>query len=188
MNRKTLLAAALAAGSLMGLASVAQATPAVVAGTGAYPGTTYQYPGAVYPYGTPGYSYPAQTVMVQPAPPAPIYEAVPATREGYLWAPGHYVWDNGRYVWRGGEWMAARPGYAWQAAHWEQRSDGSWYLVGGTWVRSDDYAYNRGDRRMERGPNGDIDHDGIRNRDDNDRDGDGVANWRDNYPNNPNRS
>jgi hypothetical protein len=35
---------------------------------------------------------------------------------------------------------------------------------------------------------GDKDHDGIQNRYDRDRDGDGVANARDAYPNNKNRS
>ena len=160
MNRKTLLAAALAAGcSLMGIASVAQAAPAVVAGTGPYysGAPTYNYPS------TPVYGYPGQNVIVQTAPPAPIYEAMPAPREGYVWAPGHYAWDNGRYLWRGGEWVASRPGYAWQAAHWEQRNDGAWYLVGGTWVRSDNVAtYNDG----RRGPYGDRDGDGVVNRDD----------------------
>lgn len=162
MNRKTLLAAALTAASLMGFANVAQAVPAVVATPGTYPssGPVYSYPGPA-----PVYSAPGQVVMVQPAPPAPMYEAVPASREGYIWAPGHYVWDNGRYLWRPGEWVASRPGYAWQAAHWEQRSDGSWYLVGGTWVRTDDVAV-------------------YRNRD---RDGDGVINRNDRFPRDPGR-
>ncbi len=175
MNRKTLIAAALAAGSLVGVASVAHAVPAVVAGTGAAPA----YP---YPYGHP------QAVLVQPAPPAPLYEPVPAQRAGYIWAPGHYVWNGNQYVWQGGTWLEMRHGYAWQAPHWQQRADGSWYLAGGTWVRTDNLAYDRGDRRMNRGPNGDMDHDGIRNADDDDRDGDGVANWRDNFPSNRNRS
>jgi hypothetical protein len=176
MQRNSLLAAALAAGSLMGIASAAHAVPAVVAGT-TYGPTVYQAPAPVYSYPSPnGYSYPGQTVYSQPAPtvivqsapPAPIYERVPATREGYIWAPGHYVWDGGRYVWRSGEWMAARPGYAWQAAHWEQRGDGSWYLVGGTWVSTDTYASNR--------------HRGYR-----DRDGDGVINRDDRFPRDPSR-
>jgi len=151
MNRKTLLAAALVAGSLMGLAPLAQAEPALVAGT----------------YGAPPmYGYPGQTVLVQPAPPAPMLEPVPAPREGAIWAPGHYVWDNGRYIWQGGHWIAARPGYAWQAAHWEQRADGSWYLVGGTWVRTDTYAAYGDDPRDYRGPFADRDGDGVINRDD----------------------
>jgi hypothetical protein len=170
MNRKTLLAAALAAGSLMGVATVAQAVPAVVANTGTYyPGTTV-YPGqpntTVYGYpGQPGtvYGYPGQAVMVQPAPPAPIYEAVPAPREGYVWTPGHYEWRNGQYVWMSREWMTARPGYAWRGGHWEQRNDGSWQFVAGHWMRSDDFAYNDEARR---GPFGDRDRDGVINRDD----------------------
>ena len=171
MNSKILIAAALAAGSLAG---VAQATPAVVAGTGyapAYGPATAPAPAPYYGTTTRVYEYSTPAVVVQAPPPAPIYEAVPAPREGYIWAPGHYAWDNGRYEWRHGEWMPSRPGYAWQAAHWEQRGDGSWYLVGGTWVRSDNYA---GYERDRRGPYGD-------------RDGDGVVNRDDRYPHNPNR-
>ena len=174
MNRKSLLAAALAAGSLVGVAGVAHATPAVVAGT--VPSTNPSYNNSAPYYGNAPYYGAAPVysngVVVQSPPPAPIYESVPAPRQGYIWAPGHYVWDNGRYTWRGGEWVAARPGYAWQAAHWEQRSDGSWYLVGGTWVRSDSYAYDDNGRREWR----------YR-----DRDGDGVINGEDRYPRDPNR-
>jgi hypothetical protein len=159
MQRKPVLAAALAA-SLLGLAGAAQATPAVVAPSGSYYSNTTVYPAA--------------GVIVQSAPPAPIYEAVPAPRAGLVWAPGHFVWSNGTYLWRPGEWVAARPGFYWETARWEQRSDGSWYLVGGNWVQSESQA---------RGPGRDRDGDGIRNRDDNDRDGDGVANWEDRYPN-----
>jgi hypothetical protein len=165
MNSKTLLAAVLAAGSLVGVASVAQATPAVVAGTAPYygqPAPVYGQPAPV-PYGG-GYTVYS---TVQAPPPAPIYEAVPAPRQGYLWAPGHYTWENGRYIWRGGEWMATRPGYGWQAAHWEQRGDGSWYLVAGTWVRTDNYAgYENNGQWAYR-----------------DRDGDGVINRDDRFPN-----
>jgi len=157
MTHKTLLAA----GALMG--GLAHAAPAVVAGTAPY-GSSAPYYGNTQVYGAPA-------VVVQGPPPAAVYEAVPASREGYIWTPGHYVWDNGRYQWRGGEWMAARQGYAWQAAHWEQRSDGSWYLVGGTWVRSDNYASYEDGRR---GPFGD-------------RDGDGVINRDDRFPRDPNR-
>ena len=159
MNSKTLLAASLAACSLVG---IAHASPAVVAGTTPYAPAPYYSNTQVYQYSTPA-------VVVQSPPPAPIYEAVPAPREGYIWAPGPFAWDDGRDEWRRGEWMATRPGYAWQAAHWEQRGDGSWYLVGGSWVRSDNYAENG-----RRGPFGD-------------RDGDGVINRDDSRPRNPNR-
>jgi hypothetical protein len=161
MKRKTLLAA-LAAGSLLGLAGVAQAVPAVVAGTGTYyPGTTVvpMQPNTVV---VPGPTVYTQTVTVQPAPPAPIYEVVPAAREGYAWAPGHYEWRNGRYIWIGGEWMTARAGFAWRAGHWEQNSDGSWTFAAGHWMRNDGVAYNNG----RWGPYGDRDGDGVINRDD----------------------
>lgn len=168
MNRKTLLAVALAGGTLAGISSVAQAVPAVVAST-PHPGGSYVY--------------------VQPAPPAPMYEAVPAPRAGWVWAPGHYEWRDGRYAWTTGRWVQDRPGWEWQEARWMQRSDGTWYLVGGQWVREDDrFADDRRGGRFERGPNGDLDGDGVRNADDRDRDGDGVANRDDDFPNNPNRS
>ena len=158
MNRKSLLAAALAAGSLMGLASVAQAVPAVVATPGAYaPGTVV-------------YGAPSETVIVRTAPPAPLVEAVPAPRSGYVWTPGHYEWRHGRYLWVAGEWMGERPGYAWREAHWRQRPDGSWVLMAGHWVPNDHVAYEH----HRRGPMGD-------------RDGDGVPNRYDDHPRNPYR-
>jgi hypothetical protein len=161
MNRKTLLGAALAGAALMGF-STAQAAPAIVAS-------------ATVP----------SHIIVQ-APPPPIYEHAPAPRAGWIWAPGHYEWRDGRYAWTAGRWIEDRPGWAWQEARWLQRPDGSWHLVGGQWIRSDDVTYD--DRRGRRGPNGDMDGDGVRNADDRDRDGDGVANRDDDFPNNPDRS
>lgn len=165
MQRKVLLAIPIAA--LMGLGSMAaQAAPAVVAGTG---------------WGTVQYV----------APPAPLAEAIPAPRDGYVWAPGHYELRSGQYVWISGHWMRERPGYEWDEARWVRDADGRWYLAGGRWVEEDDYTAQFNDRRWHSrrfGPNGDLDGDGIRNRDDRDRDGDGVANWNDDFPNNPNRS
>ena len=114
MFRQTLIAAAVAAGSMMGLGSVAQAVPAVV------------YTGPAY--------------VVQAAPPPPLYEAAPAARAGYIWTPGYYEWRGDRYVWTSGRWLETRQGYAWQQPRWQQRGDGSWYLVGGQWVRGDNMA------------------------------------------------
>ena len=165
MKRTSLVAAALAGGALMGIASQAHAAPAVVA-------TTPQ-------------------IVVQAAPPPPVYETTPAPREGWVWSPGYYEWNNGQYVWNTGRWIQDRPGWEWQESRWLQRPDGSWYLVSGQWVRSDRYAYDDDDRRgreWNRGPNGDMDRDGVRNADDRDRDGDGVANRDDDFPGNPNRS
>jgi hypothetical protein len=151
MHRKTLIAATLAAGTLMGLGTAAQAVPAVVAGTSVY---------------------------VQPAPPAPMYEAVPAPRAGYVWTPGHYQWRGDRYEWTTGNWLETRPGWAWQEAHWQQRPDGSWYLVGGQWLRQDNYSSY--DARMQERR--------WRAQHDRDRDGDGVPNRYDAYPDDPYRN
>ncbi|MDB5858677.1 MAG: hypothetical protein JWQ76_2366 [Ramlibacter sp.] len=157
MHRKTLIAAALAAGALMGLGTAAQATPAIVAGT---------------------------TVYVQPAPPAPMYEAVPSARAGYIWAPGHYEWRGDRYEWTTGRWLETRRGWAWQESRWQQRPDGSWYMAGGEWVSADNYSAN--DERMrERRWRDERSGSGARDRD---RDGDGVPNRYDAYPDNPYRN
>jgi len=165
MIRKTISAAALAAGALMGFVSVAPAAPAIVA--------------------------------VGPPPSITISEPMPAPRSGYEWVPGHYAWRNGSYAWISGHWIADRPGYEWREARWVQRSDGSWHMIGGYWVRADDddddiaYRDEFDDRRWHSrrfGPNGDLDGDGILNKHDRDRDGDGVANRDDEFPNNPRRS
>jgi hypothetical protein len=170
MKHNRLIASLLAASALMGLGTAAQAVPAVVAQTG--------------------------PTVIQYGPPAPRYEIQPAAREGYVWAPGHYEWRDGQYVWFTGRWIPERPGYEWREARWVQRSDGSWHLIAGGWVR-DDYAYNDrdDDRYQDRrwnnrrfGPYGDLDGDGVLNQDDRDRDGDGVRNRWDDFPNDPNRN
>jgi hypothetical protein len=56
---------------------------------------------------------------------------------------------------------------------------------GNTWERSDYYRGHRFARRH--GPYGDLDRDGIANMDDRDRDGDGVRNRHDRFPDNPYR-
>lgn len=160
MNRKTSLAAGIAALSLAGLAGTAQAVPAVVAPS-------------------------PQVIVVQNAPPPPIAEAVPAARPGYVWAPGHYEWRDGRYVWMTGRWIDDQPGWVWQEARWMQRPDGSWVLAGGHWSRGDAVATY--DPRRHRGANGDLDGDGVMNRHDGDRDGDGVLNRHDDHPRDPTR-
>jgi len=132
-------------------------------------------------------SYAIPAVVAEVAPPTVVYETIPAPREGYVWAPGHYVFRDGRYVWVSGHWMRERPGYEWEEARWVRRPDGSWRLIAGHWVAVDeDLAFD--DRRGRRGPYGDLDRDGIINSEDRDRDGDGVPNRHDDFPNNPNRS
>jgi hypothetical protein len=43
--------------------------------------------------------------------PAPIYERIPAAREGYVWAPGYWSRDGDRQVWISGRWVYDRDYY-----------------------------------------------------------------------------
>ena len=113
------------------------------------------------------------SAIVSVAPPTPQVEVVPGPRHGHVWAPGHYEWRGGQYAWVQGHWLTARNGYEYREPRWVQRGNGEWVMVGGNW---------------ERGAYGDRDHDGVRNARDHDRDGDGVPNRYDRYPNNPRRS
>lgn len=147
----------------------------------------------------------AQSFVVEIAPPAPVYEAVPAPRSGYVWANGHYEWRGGEYRWVPGHWIAERPGYEFREHRWVQRGNGQWYMVGGNWERRGPYGdrdrdgvanrydsdrdgdgipnrYDNRGRGNRMGPYGDLDRDGIANREDRDIDGDGIRNRRDAYP------
>ena len=126
------------------------------------------------------------TAIVSAAPPAPRHEAVPAAREGWVWAPGHYEWRHGEYAWMEGHWMRERAGYEYREPRWVQRADGSWILVGNNWERR--MAEREARREARMAPNGDFDRDGIANRHDKDIDGDCVRNGRDRSPYNPRRS
>ena len=108
-------------------------------------------------------------IIVQIAPPAPRYEVVPAPRHGYVWAPGYWNWRNERHQWVAGAWVRDRPGYRYQETRWEER-DGRWHMQRGNWKRHD------------------LDRDGIPDKKDSDRDGDGVRNRDDRYPDNPRRN
>lgn len=68
------------------------------------------------------------------APPAPLYEAVPALSPGQAWAPGYWAWSNDRHVWVRGRPMMQRTGYLWQPDRWEQRN-GTYYRQAGYWAR-----------------------------------------------------
>ena len=60
------------------------------------------------------------SVYARFGPPAPVYEAVPPARPGYVWIAGSYDWVGGRYVWTRGHYMR-RPyaGAVWVAPRWE---------------------------------------------------------------------
>ncbi|MEP7300501.1 MAG: hypothetical protein ABI699_03160 [Caldimonas sp.] len=120
-------------------------------------------------------------VQIGTAPPALRYEAVPAPRRGYVWAPGYWNWRNQRHHWVAGNWVRHRQGYVYTQPAWVQNGD-RWRLNRGAWARGDtdhDGIPNSRDR--------DRDGDGIRNRYDRDRDGDGVRNRYDRQPDNPRR-
>ena len=76
----------------------------------------------------------ASYIDVHVGPPPVRYEAVPAARAGYVWAPGYWDWRGHRHVWVNGHWERARSGMNWEAGHWERR--GSNYVwVEGHWRR-----------------------------------------------------
>ncbi|HSI02057.1 MAG TPA: hypothetical protein VLA02_15750 [Reyranella sp.] len=101
-------------------------------------------------------------VQIGTAPPAPIYEVVPAPRAGYVWAPGYYRYEGSRYHWTSGRFVADRPGYRWMPDRWERGSNG-WYHVAGRWDRNGNGIPDRYEHRAERGAWGDRDHDGVPN-------------------------
>jgi hypothetical protein len=76
----------------------------------------------------------AVNVDVTIAPPAPVVEAVPAPRVGYVWAPGFWEWRGGQHVWVAGRWIPARHGYHYVAAHWVPYGP-QWRFVPARWVR-----------------------------------------------------
>jgi hypothetical protein len=87
----------------------------------------------------------AQVSIAIGAPPPPRYEAVPAPRAGYVWAPGHYTLVHDQYVWRPGQWLIARPGYRYVPSAWERA-----YVSGREQWR---YAPSRWDRDGDGIPN-----------------------------------
>jgi hypothetical protein len=107
-------------------------------------------------------------------PPAVRYEAIPAARVGYVWAPGYWDWRGSRHVWIRGHWVRERPGYVYYAPEWRYH-EGRWRFRGERWDRGERHAFH------------DRDRDGIPNRYDRDRDGDGVPNRYDRAPDNPYR-
>ena len=71
-------------------------------------------------------------LFVNAAPPAARYEAIPAPRSGYVWAPGYWNWEGNRHVWTAGRWEQERQGYQYQRSEWQRHNDG-WRLNRGGW-------------------------------------------------------
>ena len=84
-------------------------------------------------------------------PPAARVEVVPASRAGYVWAPGYWGWNGHMWVWIQGRWLLSQPGYHWQHEHWV-RAGNRWRFVQGDWVRDKrEYRRDRGrDRHRDR--------------------------------------
>jgi hypothetical protein len=90
----------------------------------------------------------AVDVFVQVAPPPMRYEAVPAPRNGQVWAPGYWDWRNNSHVWHAGNWERDRPGHHYQPTQWQER-DGRWHREPSRWDRDGDGVPNRSDRHPD---------------------------------------
>lgn len=82
----------------------------------------------------PALSSAAVLVDVDVAPPAPRVEVVPATRAGFVWAPGYWAWRGHEHVWVRGHWIRERPGYHWVPDAWVAAGP-RWHYVRGHWER-----------------------------------------------------
>jgi len=103
--RKTLWAAALAAGLMVGTSSRASAQIAKI------------YVGVQAP--------PAEVVEVVPPQPEP--------GPGWVWIKGHHRWDHGQYVWERGHWDRVPRGmHEWVPGHWDRDPNG-YFWVEGRW-------------------------------------------------------
>ncbi|AKJ70314.2 hypothetical protein PATSB16_09320 [Pandoraea thiooxydans] len=74
------------------------------------------------------------TVMIDRAPPPPVYERMPPPRRGYVWSPGYWRWTGHRHIWVNGQWVRARRGYRYQPPHWV-RDGREWRFSPGDWRR-----------------------------------------------------
>jgi WXXGXW repeat (2 copies) len=76
---------------------------------------------------------PAQPVVVDAAPPAPIVEVRPAAPwANGVWIPGYWHWHGTRHFWVGGQWSAPHPGHVWEPHAWVHEG-GRWRFSYGHW-------------------------------------------------------
>lgn len=75
----------------------------------------------------------AALVIVDVAPPAPVYEQMPA-RAGFVVTPGYYRYDNERHAhtWVKGDYQAERRGEHYVGAEWHAQ-DGHYQFNEGRW-------------------------------------------------------
>jgi hypothetical protein len=73
----------------------------------------------------------ANDVIVDVPPPPDRHELAPKSRDGYVWASGHWVWMGHFYKWTSGIWIPAHHGL-WVADRWEQVGT-QWHYLPGHW-------------------------------------------------------
>jgi len=66
------------------------------------------------------------------APPPARDERAPATREGYVWAPGYWDWSGHAYSWVSGHYIFEHRGAHWVPDRWDQVGS-RWQRVSGHW-------------------------------------------------------
>lgn len=82
-------------------------------------------------------------------PPQPQYEAVPAPRPGYLWAPGHWRAEGRQHVRQPGHWEQLRADYRYVPDRWERYNDNGrerWRYQASRWDRDGDGVPDRQQR------------------------------------------
>lgn len=102
-------------------------------------------------------------LFVNVPPPAPVYEAVPAPRVGWVWAPGFWQWRHGRHVWIAGHWVRERRGYVYAPGAWVAR-EGHYYWHEPRWERRERERHEWERHEWERHALRDRDHDGVPDR------------------------
>ena len=105
------------------------------------------------------------------APPAVRYEAEPAPRAGYVWAPGYWDYRTNKYAWTRGHWERERHGYYYHPTQWSEHG-GHWYRYNNRWSKEENHPRYYNGHAWASG----------------DRDGDGVPDHRDRAPDNPHRN
>jgi WXXGXW repeat (2 copies) len=115
-------------------------------------------------------SFSAVDFSVNVGPPAVRYEAVPAARAGYVWAPGYWDYRSNKYAWTKGHYERERAGYYYHPTQWSEH-EGKWYRYDNRWSKEENQPRHYNGRAWQ-----------------SDRDGDGVPDSRDRAPDNPRRN
>lgn len=77
-------------------------------------------------------AFSADAIEIDVAPPPPRAIKVPASRPGFVWAPGYYRWDGHAHIWVDGRFIRERAGAHWIPEHWDKHH-GRYRFVSGHW-------------------------------------------------------